>query len=123
LLIKTKKRERFTHFIHSLKKLANLTEIQFVEESIPDSIHFIIKTDEFYIPIEGEIDQGQQVDELKKELEYQKGFLTTIMKKLGNDRFVNNAPEKVVEIEKKKKSDAEAKINKLEESLKNLKSS
>lgn len=123
LLIKTTQRDRFTHFFHSLKKLANLSDIRFVEESVAGSIHFIIKTDEFYIPVEGEVDQGQQVDELKKELEYTKGFLSTIMKKLGNERFVNNAPEKVVEIERKKKSDAEAKINKLEESLKNLKSS
>jgi len=123
LLIKTTNQDRFTHFVHSLKKLANLSDIQFVEESVASSIHFIIKTDEFYIPIEGELDQGQQFEELKKELDYTKGFLSTIMIKLGNERFVSNAPEKVVEIERKKKSDAEAKIKKLEESLKNLKKS
>jgi len=123
LLIKTRHRERFTLFVHSLKKLANLKDIKFVDEKVKDAIHFIIKTDEFYIPVDGEIDLDKQVKELEKELEYTKGFLASILKKLNNKNFVNNAPEKVVENERKKKSDAEGKISKLEESIKNLKSS
>jgi len=123
LCIRTKNKERFSEFDHSLKKLANLEEIIFVEEKVEGAIHFIIKTDEFYIPVDGEIDQDKQIRELEKELEYAKGFLASTMKKLNNKNFVNNAPEKVVENERKKKSDAEGKIKKLEESLKNLKSS
>jgi valyl-tRNA synthetase len=123
LFIKTKHKKRFTAFEHSLKKLANLSEIKFIDEKISGSIHFIIKTDEFYIPVEGEIDHDKQVIELERELEYTKGFLAATMKKLNNANFVNNAPDKVVEIERKKKTDAEGKIKKLEESLKNLKSS
>ncbi len=123
LSIKTKNKDRFSAFDHSLKKLANLEKIDFIEEKIPGAIHFIIKTDEFYIPVEGEIDQEKQIDEMEKELEYAKGFLASIMKKLNNENFVKNAPEKVVKNEEKKKSDAEGKIQKLEESLKNLKSS
>ena len=73
--------------------------------------------------MEGDIDQEKQIDEMEKELEYAKGFLASIMKKLNNENFVKNAPEKVVKNEEKKKSDAEGKIQKLEESLKNLKSS
>jgi valyl-tRNA synthetase len=122
LSIKTKNKNRFSAFDHSLKKLANLEQILFVEEKVPDAIHFIIKTDEFYIPVEGDIDHGKQIEEMKKELEYTKGFLASIMKKLNNNNFVKNAPEKVVKNEEQKKSDAEGKIQKLEESLKNLKS-
>ncbi len=122
LLIKTQHRERFSEFGHSLKKLANLKEIAFVEDKIPDAIHFIVKTDEFFIPAEGHIDHEKQIQELEKELTYAKGFLDSIMKKLNNKNFVDNAPEKVVETERKKKSDAEGKIKKLEESLRNLKS-
>lgn len=123
LSIKTKNKDRFSAFDHSLKKLANLEKIHFIEEKIPGAIHFIIKTDEFYIPVEGDIDQEKQIEEMEKELEYAKGFLASIMKKLNNENFVKNAPEKVVKNEEKKKSDAEGKIQKLEESLKNLKSS
>jgi valyl-tRNA synthetase len=123
LCIKSKHRERFTAFAHSLKKLANLSEMSFVDEKVEGAIHFIIKTDEFYIPMDGEIDHDKQIAELEKELDYTKGFLASIMKKLNNENFVKNAPEKVVENERKKKSDAEGKIIKLEESLKILKSS
>ena len=122
-MIKTKHKERFTLFDHSLKKLANLKEIKFVDDKVRDSIHFIIKTDEFYIPVEGEIDLEKQIRELEKELEYTRGFLDSTLKKLNNDNFINNAPEKVVANERKKKLDAEGKIKKLEESIKNLKSS
>jgi valyl-tRNA synthetase len=122
LFVKTRNKDRFSTFEHSLKKLANLEEIKFVDEKIPGAIHFIIKTDEFYIPVEGEIDHKKQIEELEKELAYTKGFLASILKKLNNDNFVKNAPEKVVLNEEKKKSDAEGKIQKLEESLKNLKS-
>ncbi len=123
LFVKTRNKDRFSTFEHSLKKLANLDKIQFVDEKIPGTIHFIIKTDEFYIPVEGEFDHKKQIEELEKELAYTKGFLASILKKLNNENFVKNAPEKVVRNEEKKKSDAEGKIQKLEESLKNLKSS
>lgn len=123
LLIKTQHQERFSEFGHSLKKLANLKEVSFVDEKIPEAIHFIVKTDEFFIPAEGHIDVEKQIQEMEKELVYAKGFLESIMKKLNNKNFLDNAPEKVVDNERKKKTDAEGKIKKLEESLKNLKSS
>jgi valyl-tRNA synthetase len=62
-----------------------------------------------------------EIEKLESELEYTKGFLKSVMKKLGNERFVSNAPEKVVAMEKKKRDDAEAKIKVLEEQLKSLK--
>jgi valyl-tRNA synthetase len=121
LFIKTGRKERFIDFNHSLKKMANLSEVSFIENKITNALHFIIKNDEFFIPTDGEIDQTQQIVELEKELEYTKGFLLSVMKKLNNKNFVDNAPEKVVAMERKKKSDAEARILKLEESLINLK--
>jgi len=123
LQIKTANTDRFINFTHSLKKMANLSGISFVDHQVPGALHFIIKNDEFFIPTDGEIDQTRQIIELEKELEYTKGFLLTVMKKLNNKNFVDNAPENVVSIERKKKVDAEAKILKLEESLKNLKNS
>jgi valyl-tRNA synthetase len=121
LMIKTTSRDRFADFKHSLKKMANLNEISFIENQLPGTLHFIVKNDEFFIPTDGEIDHTQQIIELERELEYTKGFLLSVMKKLNNKNFVNNAPEKVVAIEQKKKADAEEKILKLEESLTNIK--
>jgi valyl-tRNA synthetase len=123
LLIKTTSKERFIDFGHALKKMANLSGMSFVEKQVPGAVQFMIKHDEFFIPTEGEMDQGQQIVDLEKELEYTRGFLLSVMNKLNNKNFVGNAPEKVVEIERKKKEDAEAKILKLEESLINLKNS
>jgi len=123
LLIKTQHKERFVDFGGPLKKMANLSEISFVEEPVPGAVQFIIKHDTFFIPTEGEVDTSQQMVDLEKELEYTRGFLMSVLKKLNNPGFVENAPEKVVEMERKKQADAEAKILELEESLKNLKNS
>jgi valyl-tRNA synthetase len=120
LFIKTNNKDRFRDFNHFLKKMANLGELSFVEEKIPGALHFIIRNDEFYLPAEGDIDQDQQILELEKELEYTKGFLQGVRKKLDNKNFVENAPEKVVDMERKKQADAEIRIRKLEESLQNL---
>ena len=66
------------------------------------------------------IDTTTQKEQLIKDLEYQKGFLISVEKKLSNERFVQNAKPEVVEVEKKKKADAEAKIKAIEESLERL---
>jgi len=63
-----------------------------------------------------------EISKLKQEVDYQKGFLESVMKKLSNERFVNGAPESVVAIEKKKQADAESKIKVLEEQISNLES-
>jgi valyl-tRNA synthetase len=91
LYIKTKHEERFYAFEHSLKKLANLKEIIFIDKKITGSIHFIIKSNEFFIPVDGEIDHEKQIQELEKELDYARGFLASTMKKLNNDNFISNA--------------------------------
>ncbi|NVJ64605.1 MAG: hypothetical protein HWD84_10310, partial [Flavobacteriaceae bacterium] len=84
-------------------------------------ISFVIKSDEFYLPLpEGSIDVVAEKEEITKELEYTKGFLNSVMKKLSNEKFVSGAPEQVVANEKKKQADAEAKIKVLEEKLASL---
>lgn len=103
-------------------KLCNLEKISYVDEKPSDAFNFIIKTTEFYVPVSQSIDLEAEVQKLQQELKYQQGFLTSVMKKLGNSRFVDNAPEKVVAIEKKKQADAVAKIKVLEDQLKNLSS-
>jgi valyl-tRNA synthetase len=80
----------------------------------------VVQKDKFFIETTTELDTASQKEQLIKDLEYQKGFLTSVEKKLSNERFVQNAKPEVVESEKKKKSDAEAKIKAIEESLGSL---
>ncbi len=101
----------------AIQKMANLSELIFVSDKPDDSMHFVLQSGEFFLPVTGEIDVESQIGEIQKELAYNKGFLTLILKKLQNEKFVSGAPEKVVEIERKKQTDAEAKIKALEERL------
>ena len=81
----------------------------------------MIEKDRFFIVTENQVDSGSQREALLKELEYHKGFLVSVEKKLGNERFVQNAKPEVVAMEQKKKEDAEAKIRMIEESLRSMK--
>mgnify|MGYP006148847597 CR=1 FL=1 len=74
---------------------------------------------QFFIQTETVVDTGAQKEQMLKDLDYLKGFLTSVEKKLGNERFVQNAKPEVVEAERKKKADAEEKIRAIEDSLKN----
>ncbi|AXY73990.1 valine--tRNA ligase [Paraflavitalea soli] len=103
-----------------LSKQVNADAITFVQEPVPNSIASVIGKDKFYITSEQEVDTTHQKAELNKELEYLKGFLESVNKKLSNERFVQNAKPEVVGIEQKKKADAEAKIRIIEESLSHL---
>lgn len=100
-----------------LKKLCFLKEINFIKEKMDHAVSFIIQTTEFYIPLGERLNIGEELEKLTSELIYTQGFLKTVLKKLENQNFVQNAPEKVVEVERKKKSDAEAKIRALEERI------
>jgi len=101
-----------------VRKLANLNQIDFVAEA-PGSgaIGFLVKAAEFFVPLEGKVDAAREREAILKELAYHRGFLSIVDRKLGNEKFVNSAPPQVVESERKKKADAEAKINALEEGL------
>jgi len=102
-------------------KMANLSSIHTTEIKIEGAVTFMVKSAEFYIELGNLVDVEEELKKLNEELIYNKGFLKSVMKKLSNERFVNNAPEKVVEIEKKKKEDAEAKIKVLEERIASFK--
>lgn len=104
----------------AISKLAYLEKIEPVNEK-PDSAYaFVVDRLEFYIPVEGVIDAEAEAEKIKAELEYTRGFLQKVSKKLQNKRFVDNAPAKVVELEVKKRDDAAAKIEALEQHLANL---
>jgi valyl-tRNA synthetase len=103
-----------------LVKLANIESISYASEKPEQCFSFIVKSTEFYLVANDAIDVEAEKETLQKDLEYQKGFLKSVEKKLSNDKFVNNAPEKVVEMEKQKKADAEAKIKAIEDSLAQL---
>lgn len=103
-----------------LLKQVNAASISYVTEAVPQSIAFVVGKDQFYIATEKPIDAGVQKDELLKELEYLKGFVGSCDKKLSNERFVQNAKPEVVEMERKKRADALAKIKALEDSLANI---
>ncbi len=100
-----------------IKKLANLDSINNGNEKDPTAASFMVGTVEFNVPLTNNIDIEAELLKLNKELEYQRGFLASVQKKLGNDRFVNNAPSAVVESERKKLADAESKIKSLEDSI------
>jgi valyl-tRNA synthetase len=103
-----------------LLKQVNIQQLTFVTETVPNTITAVIGKDKFYIETERPVDSGAQKEELLKELEYLKKFLESVNKKLSNERFVQSARPDVVQLEQKKKLDAETKIKVLEESLSNL---
>ena len=104
-----------------LKKLANLSEINIIQGKAEGTVGFITSYAEFYIPV-GELhNHEEEMDKLGKELEYARGFLDSVMRKLNNEKFVNNAPPKVLELENRKKTDAENKIRAIEERIASMK--
>jgi valyl-tRNA synthetase len=117
LFIKTQERSVLAPFEPLIRKLANITEVQYVEANVDGALNFVIGGSEFFIPMEGTVDLAAEKENLVKELEYTKGFLASVDKKLSNERFVQGAPAQVLEKEWQKKADAEARIKALEQSL------
>lgn len=115
-----KTNSKFEYSKEAVLKLGNISTISSCNEKPNNAFGFIIGSNEFFIPFSENIDLGAEIDKINKELDYTKGFLASISKKLSNERFVNNAPEQVVANEKKKLEDAEARIKVLEEQLDNL---
>jgi len=103
-----------------IKKLANVEPICSVDAAVDGALSFRVRSNEYFVPVAGTLDIEAEIKKIREELSYTKGFLQSVNKKLANDRFVNNAPENVVTMEKKKAADAEAKILTLERSLSNL---
>ena len=109
-------------FYPVIAKLGNANKIEIVNEKPDGSIIFTVGAQEFYIPIDSNIDVEAEVAKLEEELKYTNGFLISVVKKLSNERFVNNAPSAVVEKERQKQADAEARKKVIEDQLEALKS-
>jgi len=110
-----------TTFDSIIRKLGNIDVIAYVNEKVEGALSFRVKSNEYFIPVSGSINLEEEISKLKEELEYTEGFLKSVRKKLSNERFIGNAPEKVVAMERKKESDALAKIETIKESLIGLK--
>ncbi|WP_370408580.1 valine--tRNA ligase [Tenacibaculum dicentrarchi] len=110
-----------TKFDVLIQKLTNASEINYVSDKV-DGASFRVKSNEYFIPVaEEEIDVEAETIKLNAELKRAEGFLFGIQKKLSNERFVSNAPEQVIVIERKKESDTLAKIETIKSSLASLK--
>jgi valyl-tRNA synthetase len=109
-----------TTFDEVIAKLGNLESINYVTETVEDALTFRVKSNEYFVPMDGTIDVEAEIKKLTEELNYTQGFLKSVQGKLSNERFVNNAPEQVVAIEKKKEAEALAKIETLKASLASL---
>jgi valyl-tRNA synthetase len=106
-----------------LIKMGNLSELQLAEKEVEGAISFRVNTSAFYVPLGDIVNLADEVVKIEDELKYTIGFLESVMKKTGNERFMNSAPAQVVDLERKKQSDAEEKIKMLEERLLSFKSS
>jgi valyl-tRNA synthetase len=104
-----------------IKKNTKAAKVEYSKTDAEGLISILIGEEKVFIETENEIETTNQKEDLSKDLNYQKGFLESINKKLNNERFVQNAKPEVIAFEQKKKADAEAKIKALEESLANLK--
>ena len=104
-----------------IAKLTNLSDIDYVDNAVDGALTFRVKSNEYFVPMVGAIDIGAEIKKLEEELEYIKGFLVSVRKKLSNERFVANAPAQVIDLERQKEADAIAKIDTLEKSLASLK--
>ena len=120
LIKKNEGEEPKTFFDPVVSKLCKLSTLAYTDTKEEGAVSFIIRSTEFYIPLEGSVDLEAEIQKLEEELKYAQGFLKSVDKKLSNERFVNNAPEQVVEKEKQKKADAESKIRVIEEQLASL---
>jgi valyl-tRNA synthetase len=104
-----------------LVKMGNLSALNLVTEEVKLAASFLVKSTTFFVPMGGTIDVEEELKKLQAELDYTKGFLNSVLKKLNNERFVSSAPEAVVAIERAKQADAESKIKVLEEQIASLK--
>lgn len=104
-----------------IKKMANLSAINTVAQKGEGTASFMVGTTEYAVPLGNLIDVEAEIAKQEAELKHLEGFLTGVLKKLSNERFVANAPAAVVDMERKKQADAESKIAALKESLAKLK--
>ncbi|WP_353087928.1 valine--tRNA ligase [Flavobacterium sp.] len=120
--LKVVNKEGSTSFFDSIvAKLTNVSSLTYVNEKVDGALSYRVKSNEYFIPVTGAIDVAAEIEKLTAELAYTQGFLKSVQAKLSNEKFVSGAPEKVIEMERKKEADALAKIAMLEASLAGLK--
>ncbi|MEL6657311.1 MAG: valine--tRNA ligase [Bacteroidota bacterium] len=105
----------------AIEKMAHLEEVSVTDVEPSNTVAFLVGNDTFYLELNEEVDVEAEITALEKELEYQQGFNASVMKKLNNERFVNNAPAAVVDRERKKAADSEARIKSLTAEIERLK--
>ncbi|WP_310390934.1 valine--tRNA ligase [Hymenobacter sp.] len=120
LVAKTDEPALLTNYEGIIRKLGSIAEVTFAEVGPAAAVSFVLGGGEFFIPLEGNIDLGAERTRLEKELEYARGFRDSVQKKLGNEKFTQNAKPDVLERERQKLADAEAKIAALEQALRSL---
>ena len=103
-----------------IAKLCNVSEVSYVAEAPAGAFGFIVGSTEFFVPLTGSVDVEAEIKKLEEELKYAQGFLKSVEAKLSNERFVSGAPAAVVDKERKKKADAEAKIAVIDQQLAGL---
>ncbi len=119
LAIRTDSKARYETLADLIQKLANVSEITFITDQA-DGMSFLVRSDEFFVDLAGEVDTEAERETLLADLKYTEGFLNSTMKKLANERFVQNAKGDIVEKERQKQADAEAKIVTIKEALARL---
>ena len=112
--------EQYSSFDSVIVKLANLSSYSYTKEKVEGAFGFMVLNAEFFVPVTGNINVAEEKERLTKELEYNKGFLKSVQVKLSNERFVANAKPEIIEVERKKESDALNKIKSIEEQLASL---
>jgi len=110
----------YKQFEPMISKLANISAIDFVKDKVSGSMSFLVSTDEFYVPFSENLDPVAERARLQKEKEYLTGFLKSVNAKLSNERFMSNAKPEIIEVELKKKADAEAKLKIIDQNLSDL---
>ena len=109
------------NFDSVISKLGNISKMETVSNAVEGTLTFRVQSNEYFIPIAGNINVEEEVKKINEELKYIQGFLKSVQGKLANERFVNNAPEQVLQNERNKEADALAKIETLKASLVSLK--
>jgi valyl-tRNA synthetase len=117
LFIRHNSEINYDEFASVIKKLGVIDTMDFTSDKIAGAVNFMVSTDEFFIPLSNNIDAGAELLRLQKDKDYLLGFLKSVDAKLSNDKFVNNAKPEIIENERKKKGDAEAKLKIVEDSL------
>ncbi|RKS02393.1 valine--tRNA ligase [Flavobacterium sp. 102] len=109
-----------TYFDSVITKLGNITSLEYITDKIDGALTYRVKSNEYFIPVSGNIDIAAEIAKLTEELKYTQGFLRSVQGKLANEKFVSGAPPQVIDNERKKEADALAKIATIEQSLASL---